>query len=142
MAWYWAVAPTIRLSGPPIANEVGSGSDRGVVLGGVLGVGAVGVGCWSSSHAAVCGESSDQNGDDNPVSHGRTRPPLPVGVSIRQRPGPMSRWRSPPAARLNTCDDRPRPRSGASRSTGDAARGTGTARGDRFGSWAGARRGA
>ena len=50
------------------------------------------------------------------------RAPLPVRVSIRQRLGPMSRWRSPTGAPLNTCDDRPRPRSGASSSAGDAAR--------------------
>ena len=38
-----------------------------------------------------------------------TVPSFPVRVSIRQRLGPTSRWRSPTAARLNTCDDRPRP---------------------------------
>ena len=67
---------------------------------------------------------------------------LPLESPIRQRLGPTSRPRSPTAARLSTCDDRPRPRSGASCSTGGAVRGARTTRGDRFGSRAGAHRGA
>ena len=59
------------------------------------------------------------------AGHFPVGPPLPVRVSIRQRLGPTSRWRFPSAARLNTCDDRPRRRSGAASSAGYAVRAPG-----------------
>ena len=69
-------------------------------------------------------------------------PPFLSESPIRQQLGPTSRRRSPADARSSTCDDRPKPRSGASCSTGEPGLAARTTRGDRFGSRAGARRGA
>ena len=80
--------------------------------------------------------------DSSPSRSSTTPSSLPLESPIRQRLSPKSRWRSPPAARLNTCDDRPTPRTDASSSAGDAARVPGITRGGRFGPRAATRRGA